>query len=772
VTEDISSAVLSSWSIPFWPTVFTLLLSFVYVRGWRRASLTRPLELPLWRLISFHAGLAILWLSISSPLDALGEFLLVAHMTQHLLLMSVVPPLILLGAPVVPLLRGLPRVWMREIVATWIDFPPFQALGRLIAHPMMGWLAMNAAYAVWHIPVLYELALRSNEWHYMEHACFLVGSLGYWWHVIQPWPSRSRWSRWLVLPYIVAADIVNTAISASLAFGSRVFYPTYASVPRIFDLSPLADQMAAGAEMWVLGSLISLIPLMAAVLDLLAFTKRRMYEAPEPQPLPRKRTIEPFDWLKVPLLGRLLRARNGRLMLQVASFVLMLAVLVHGFKGTDVSALNLAGGFVWMLLRPLLFLLILGLLNVFCMACPFTLPRELARMFYTPKRQWPRILRNKWIAVALTLLFFWIYLECDLWNWPSATAWLLIGYTASALLVDTFFAGASFCKYVCPLGQFNFLTSLAAPFSLGVREHATCTSCAGKDCVRGNTQQRGCELKLYLPQKIGNMDCTLCMDCVKACPHDNLQLVTISPLRELVDDPARSSVRRFSQRADLALLALLFTLFSLWNAAAMTAPVLTAATHLRQQFPLLGRQPITLLLFLALVVLAVGFVWIFSRVLQLLTPRTTLKTLFSRLAVGLLPFGLATWIAHLLFHLTTSAANLLPAIDQFSSDMGAGRLFHWLTAATTATPALCAPGMVMLASGGGGTNLMSLQFWILDAGALGALYLLWWSLRPLADAPGRRVALWLCASCVVALSYGMALWIFTQPMLMPGAGGQ
>jgi len=104
--------------------------------------------------------------------------------------------------------------------------------------------------------------------------------------------------------------------------------------------------------------------------------------------------------------------------------------------------------------------------------------------------------------------------------------------------------------------------------------------------------------------------------------------------------------------------------------------------------------------------------------------------------------------------------------------MGAGRLFHWLTAATTATPALCAPGMVMLASGGGGTNLMSLQFWILDAGALGALYLLWWSLRPLADAPGRRVALWLCASCVVALSYGMALWIFTQPMLMPGAGGQ
>lgn len=772
MTEDLSAAIFSSWSVSFWPTLFLLLLSLVYLRGWRSAAASRPQELPLWRLFSFHAGLLILWLSISSPLDALGQFLLVAHMTQHLLLMSVVPPLLLLGAPTVPLLRGIPRVWMREVVACWVDFRPFQAIGRVVSHPLFGWLAMNAAYGLWHIPALYELALRSNDWHYVEHACFLFGSLAYWWHVVQPWPSQSAWSRWLILPYIVSADVVNTIISASLAFSAHVVYPTYAAVPRIFEITALDDQMAAGAEMWVIGSMISLIPLMAAVLELLSFTKKRTQQPVRATSEPKKDVV-PWNLLSLPLFGRLLRWKYGRLLLQMASFLLMLLIVAHGLQGVRLSALNLAGGFLWMLLRPLLFLLILCVANLFCMACPFTFPRELARFFWKPTRRWPLALRNKWIAIALTVLFFWLYLECDLWNWPSATAWLLIGYAAGALLLDSLFAGASFCKYVCPVGQFNFLTSLVAPLSLGVRERGICTSCAGYDCVRGNPRQRGCELQLFLPQKIGNLDCTLCMDCVKACPEDNLQMVVLSPVRELVDDPHRSSVGRFSQRIDLAVLVLVFVLFAGWNAAAMTAPVLATMSILGARFPWLTLQPVRLLAFLAIVGVALLLVAAVSGCIRPILRSASLKPVFCRFSFALLPMGLSIWTAHLLFHLTTAGSNLLPVAEQFFSDMGFGNSFHWFAALqSSAAPALCSPGMVMLAVGGGGTSLLSLQIWILDAGALASLYLLWWGFRRRSGSLQRTAAAWAIALLSVALVYGAALWIFAQPMLMPGAGGQ
>ena len=97
-----------------------------------------------------------------------------------------------------------------------------------------------------------------------------------------------------------------------------------------------------------------------------------------------------------------------------------------------------------------------------------------------------------------------------------------MGYFAAAFLVDTFFRGASFCKYVCPIGQFQFVGSLVSPLEVTVRKPDVCARCTTHDCLRGNAAQRGCETGLYLPRKAGNMNCTLCLDCVKACPHDNV----------------------------------------------------------------------------------------------------------------------------------------------------------------------------------------------------------------------------------------------------------
>ena len=134
---------------------------------------------------------------------------------------------------------------------------------------------MNVAYLGWHVPAAYELALRSPAWHEVEHACFLVTSLLFWWTVLQPWPSRARWSRWAVIPYLVSADLANTALSAFLAFSSRLLYPTYAAAPRIFGLSAIQDQAAAGAFMWVVGSTIYLVPAIGITLSLLSRSKPR-----------------------------------------------------------------------------------------------------------------------------------------------------------------------------------------------------------------------------------------------------------------------------------------------------------------------------------------------------------------------------------------------------------------------------------------------------------------------------------------------------------------
>jgi cytochrome c oxidase assembly factor CtaG len=136
-----------------------LVTALLYLRGWSRIRRTRPLTFPAWRAWCFLGGILSLWLSIASPLDTLDGLLLVAHMTQHLILMSVVPPLLLLGAPAVPLLRSLPRSILRDGLGPFFRAHPHRII-RLITHPVFAWLAMNIAYRVAR-PQAYELALRS-----------------------------------------------------------------------------------------------------------------------------------------------------------------------------------------------------------------------------------------------------------------------------------------------------------------------------------------------------------------------------------------------------------------------------------------------------------------------------------------------------------------------------------------------------------------------------------------------------------------------------------
>ncbi len=266
----VAQAVLASWSFPPYVTALNLLTALLYIRGWSVLRVAMPSRFSALRLASFLGGLGLLELALASPIDAFDPFFLTDHMFQHMLLMMIVPPLILLADPEIPLLHGLPRWASLRLVGPFVNSRPVRWIGNGLAHPALGWLVLALAMLGWHVPAAYELALRSPGWHEVEHGCFLLTSLLFWWPVIQPWPSRARWPRWTMPIYLLLADFVNSALSAFLAFSDRVLYPSYVAVPRLWGISAQTDQAAAGVSMWVIGSFAFLIPAVAITVKLLS----------------------------------------------------------------------------------------------------------------------------------------------------------------------------------------------------------------------------------------------------------------------------------------------------------------------------------------------------------------------------------------------------------------------------------------------------------------------------------------------------------------------
>jgi putative membrane protein len=208
----------------------------------------------MWRLCALLSGVLLLWAVVGSPLSALDHQLLLIHMLQHLLLMTVAAPLILLAAPAVA---------PRNVSAV-----------RIVTHPVFCWLASTVVVIGWHVPVLFRLGMQPG-WHELEHASFFMAGLLFWWPVMRPWP---RWPRWSVPLYLFLATLPCDALSAFLTFCGRVVYPHYLSAPRLFDISPLADQESAGALMWVWVTFAYLIPAVVVTLQMLSPEGRRSSE--------------------------------------------------------------------------------------------------------------------------------------------------------------------------------------------------------------------------------------------------------------------------------------------------------------------------------------------------------------------------------------------------------------------------------------------------------------------------------------------------------------
>jgi putative membrane protein len=281
-----AQVVLQSWSAPVAVDASLCLAALLYAKGWNRLRIVASRQFPVWRLAAFIAGLVTVWIAIGSPLEALDDVSLTVHMVQHLLLAAVAPPLLLLGAPELPLLRGLPQSLARGGGGPFLRLPLMRRFGHLLSNPAICWLLPTLALIGWHVPAVFELALRWEWLHKLEHASFLSAGLLFWWPVVQPWPSKPRWPEWSIPLYLFSATLPCDALSGFLTFCDRVVYPSYISAPRVFALSPLEDQECAGALMWVA---VTIIYLVFAVLVTLKILSPNQFDLPDDPTAKRQR---------------------------------------------------------------------------------------------------------------------------------------------------------------------------------------------------------------------------------------------------------------------------------------------------------------------------------------------------------------------------------------------------------------------------------------------------------------------------------------------------
>ncbi len=207
--------------------------------GWREDPVSP------WRKGSYLGAVALIFFALNGPLHTYSdEYLFSAHMVQHMLLMMIMPPLLILGIPPWLIRRAMGR-------------PGVSRLARFLTNPLVAYLAYNVTFIGWHVPQAYNWALVSHDLHILQHLMFMSVAVMMWWPVVNPAPELERIPTGpLLMMYVFAFGIPTTVVSAFITLSDKVFYPWYEMAPRVTSLSPLEDQRLGGLLMWIPGMLI------------------------------------------------------------------------------------------------------------------------------------------------------------------------------------------------------------------------------------------------------------------------------------------------------------------------------------------------------------------------------------------------------------------------------------------------------------------------------------------------------------------------------------
>ncbi len=193
----------------------------------------------------FLGGLFVIFVALQSPIDTYADNAFWVHMIQHLLLILAAPPLLLLGTP---------AAFLRPLTTK----PALFAVARVLVNPGVAWLVSTGAFLIWHIPSLYNAAVLDARIHTLEHLCFITTALLFWWPIFSPLPELPRLSRANQVGYLALSCQPNVILGAVLVFAPHAFYGVYAGALHLGNISPLVDQQAGGAIMWVPGNFVYL----------------------------------------------------------------------------------------------------------------------------------------------------------------------------------------------------------------------------------------------------------------------------------------------------------------------------------------------------------------------------------------------------------------------------------------------------------------------------------------------------------------------------------
>ncbi len=260
-----------TWTASILTPLFALSLgtSIVYFRGWQKLRVHPGGSIPVWRSVCFPFGLLLIWLATSSPLAALDDELLTAHMVQHLLLMSVAPFLILLSRPKMPLLHGLTLGFVRSVVGPISRTRLVHYISGLWGSPVFCWVVSAGVLVIWHVPFVFNGALKFEPLHVIEHSSFLVSGLLFWSPLI-PSHSSHESRTWSLVLYLFLATLPCDILSGFLVFCDRVVYSVYLTRQHLSNWSVIDDQQCAGALMWTCITILYLLPAAALTIRLLS----------------------------------------------------------------------------------------------------------------------------------------------------------------------------------------------------------------------------------------------------------------------------------------------------------------------------------------------------------------------------------------------------------------------------------------------------------------------------------------------------------------------
>lgn len=234
-----------------------LLLAVLYFRGYLKYRLRGGRVFPSWRPPLFALGVLVLAAALLSPIDGLADHSFIWHMAQHDLMTLIGVPLVLLGAPFIPVVRGIPVGLRRAVFIPLARNPFLRAAAWRLTHPLVALLLFELTLLFWHFPPLYDRALFNEGVHYGMHFSFIFTAMLFWWNLINPHPFPSRLHLLMRMLMLFGSSVVNTALSSIITFAPTPLYG-YELLHGFWGLTMKEDQLIGGALMWTMGAMLRL----------------------------------------------------------------------------------------------------------------------------------------------------------------------------------------------------------------------------------------------------------------------------------------------------------------------------------------------------------------------------------------------------------------------------------------------------------------------------------------------------------------------------------